>query len=313
MSSACRSALPALLSAVCKPSIPWTADADTAAEKWHALLSRPLPKGIKYARALQRLLDRPATLYAGVEYKDVSLFLDEDFASTVQSPLDADGWRTLQAINRLVSAALGIDLDRVPTREEIHQNIQAAKKKPNVDAGSVAQACKLAYAGLGEGLDDAAASKALADRAAATDDKELTSAWTTMLQGRPSFVDECVKRTPPPTEAWTAVPAASVSALQRSLRRPDSKSWAHVDQLNGYAKISSNIPTGVMSRIETMASSWRRTCRRCGDHGHAQPAEHRRAGPVRLQRGRPDKTTGNIGDLLPVLSQMAPGAMPPMK
>ena len=312
-SAACNAALPAVLGALCKKEALEEWPAGKLAERWHAVLSKPLPKGIKYAKAVQRILGHPAPLYVGVEYKDVSLFLDEEFSSIVKAPLDAEGWRALQAANRLAACALGIDIDRAPSREEIQQNIHAvqmAKKKP--ETSSVSQACKMTYVGLGEALGDEAATRALSERAAAVDDKELTAAWAAMLQERPGFADECAQRQPPPMEAWTAVPPAARQALCAALAGSrDAKAWSSVDQMNGYSKITSNIPTGVMSKIETMAS---------------RLASDLQSGSVTMEtlnlqnigeqvlsdcsESDLSKLTGNIGDLLPVLSQMAPGAMP---
>lgn len=307
--AASRSIVPPLVRTLCKD--PAWADGDDVVERWHALMSRPVPKGIKYGKSLQRILGHPAALYTVVEYKDVALFVDEAFAATVRSPLDAEDWRALHAANRLVACALGHDLDRAPSRDEIQSNIQSSKTKKAPNVGSVTQACKMAYAGLGECLDDAAAA-AISERAAAADDQELTAAWAEMLRSTPDFAEACTQRRAPPAAAWSAVPPGARSALVAALASADSRGWGHVDQLNGYARISSNIPTGVMSRIETMASKL---------------ASDLQSGSVTMETlnlqnigeqvlsdcdaNDLSKLSGNINELLPVLSQMAPG-MPGM-
>lgn len=291
-----------------KTSFEDTSSARTVAERWHALMSRPIPAEIKYGKALQRIIGHPASLYVVVEYKDMAAFIDEEFASVVRSPLDAEDWRALQALNRLVACALGHDLDRVPSRDEIQSNIRAFKmSKKAPDVGSVSQACKMAYAALGECLNDEAAD-AFTQRAAAADDKELTAAWSDMLRAYSSFTDECAQRSPPPANAWTAVPEVARQSLVTALGSADARAWTQVDQMNSYAKISTNIPTGVMSKIETMASKLASDLQNGSitmdslnlqDIGEKVLSE--------CDAGDLSKLTGNIGELLPVLSQMAPG------
>ena len=311
--SASRSALRPLLHAVCAD--PSFSDAEDAAEQWHRLLSRPLPKGVKYGRALQRLLGHPPTLHAVVEYKDVAFFLDEEVARVVRSPLDSDGWRALQASARLAACSIGEDLDRTPSREEIQSNIQTTKSTSRRPAdASVAQACKLAYAALADGLPPDHAS-AIGVRASSADERELTQAWAEMMQSRPGFSDECARRSAPPPDAWTAVPASVRCSLVASLESSSQSGggmWDTVDQLNSYTKLSSQVPTGVMSKIESMASKL---------------ASDLNSGAVTMDTlnlqsigeqvlsgcdaNELSKLTGNLGELLPILSQMGPGVMPP--
>lgn len=304
-----KSLVPTLLRSLTKDAA-WS-EGDDAAERWHTLMSRTVPKGIRYARALQRILGYEPTLYTVVEYKDVALFLDDEFATVVRSPLDAADWRGLAAANRLVACALGHDLDRVPTRDEIQQNIQTSKAaKKAADTSSVSQACKGAYSELAEHLHDAAACEAVRERAAATDDRELTAAWAEMLQSRPGFVDECTRRAAPPAAAWTAVPQAARLPLVGALSTAAAPAWSQIDQLNSYAKISSNIPTGVMSRIETMASKLASDL-----HSGSVTMDTLNLQNIGEQvlsncdAAELSKMSENIGDLLPVLTQMG-AAMP---
>ena len=311
--SASRSALRPLLHAVC--SDPSLSDAEDAAERWHSLLSRPLPKGVKYGRALQRLLGHPPTLHAAVEYKDVAFFLEEEAARLVRSPLDSDGWRALQASARLAACCIGEDLDRTPSREEIQSNIQTTKSSSRRPAdASVAQACKMAYAALADGLPSDQAS-AIGARASAADERELTLAWAEMMQSRPGFADECTRRSAPPPDAWTAVPASArpslVSRLE-SCSTTGGSAWDTVDQLNSYAKLSSHIPTGVMSKIETMAS---KLASDLNSGAATMDTLNLQSIGEQVLSGcdanELSKLTGNLGELLPVLSQMGPGVMPP--
>ena len=309
-SDACRSALTMLLRCVCKGS--WLDDVADVADKWHALMSRPVPKGIKYAKALQRILGHPATLYTVVEYKDVSLFLDEQFASAVIAPLDNDGWRALQAANRVAACALKHDLDRVPTRDEIQKNIQTTKQtRKGPDVGSVSQACKIAYSGIGECLHDAAAA-AVAERASSMEDSDIITAWSQMLQKQPDFAEACGRRSPPPAESWTAIPETARHELYGILANAsDATAWSHIDHLNGYTNISKNIPSGVMSRIESMAT---KLAGGLQDGSVKMEALNLQSIGEQVLAGCDSsdlsQLTGNIHELLPVLSQMAPNGVP---
>lgn len=309
--AAARKVLPDLLRGVCKDEA-WV-QGDDLVERWQKLLARPVPKSIKYGKALQRILGKPATLGMIVEYRDTSIFLDDEFSATIRSPLDPEDWRVMQAANRLVALVLRTDMDRVPSRDEIQQNIQATKgSKKSPDVGSVSQACKLAFVALGETLEPAAAA-AIADRANALDEKELIAAWTSMAQAHPGFLDACTSRNAPPAEAWTAVPEGARRPLVEALQPRDAAGWVQVDQMNSYSRISSNIPTGVMSRIENMATKLA---------GELQTGSVTMETLNLQQIGEQVLSTcdasdltqlsGNLGELLPVLSNMAPGVMPQM-
>lgn len=248
--SASRAALAALLPSVVEDPSRWTAS-DDLAERWAALMNRPLPKRIKYAKALGRLLGNAPTLWLAIEYKDESA-LDDEAKSVLRTPIDADGWRALSAAHRLAACATQTDVVRAPTREEIHQNIQqSAKQGGKQQASSVPHALRDAYRGLAACVADEAAREAMR-----AEEEDLPARWGQMLRGRADFQSQCASRSPPPPEAWTALPSASraavVSALQEGGGGGDA--WSHVDQLNTYANISANVPHNMMGKIESMAS-----------------------------------------------------------
>ena len=308
VSAVARTLVAQLLKTVVNDEI-W-AQGDDVAERWHAMMVRPVPKVIKYAKALQRILGHPASLYTVAEYKDVTIFVDEQFATVVRSPLEADDWRAIHAVNRLVACAMCYDIDRTPSRDEIHANIQATKttKKSIDDVGTVTHACRMTYVAIGDHLDAKAAYEISARYATNDDDQVITKDWSDMLQAWPSFVDDCTKRNTPPVEAWKAIPESARPSLVKALYSPNAALWSQIDQMNNYTKISTNIPSGVMNRIETMASKLAQDLQT--GTATMENLNLQSIGESVLANCDPEelsKLTGNIGELLPMLSQMGGG------
>lgn len=115
----------------------------------------------------------------------------------------------------------------------------------------------------------------------------------------------------PPSDAWTAVPSAARDSLVARLASTPT-AWDTVDQLNSYAKLSSHIPTGVMSKIESMAS---KLASDLNSGAATMDTLNLQSIGEQVLSGcdanELSKLTGNLGELLPVLSQMGPGVMPP--
>ena len=219
-------------------------------QEWHALMSRPIPKGVQYRKALQRMLgDVAPSLYLVVEYKDPSLFLDDEVAKTIAAPLSADGWRALGAANGLVRAAVDAGPLVAPSRDEIASNIQEHHQKrraaaPAAEASSsVPQAFRASLAEL------SALVGPFEEDFDAVDEKELCARWSAMLT--PEHSARCDARDAGDAAAWTFF---AVRADAAKVVRAADKAWPVLLSLNNCSKISTHIPGGVMTKIEDMAS-----------------------------------------------------------
>lgn len=249
-----RSLLPAMARTVLQEKGPLSRTSPKLVDEWHALLSRPLPKGIKYGKALQRILGHHPTLYLAVEYRDAAAFQDEELAAAFCTPKGAEAWRLLALCNRAVLCALGVDMDRLPSREEIQANIQSCKvQRKSNDASSVPHAFRTELLALAATIEGTAGAE-LAKRAGETDEKTLCEEWGRMTAAHPSFVEDCKRRAAPPVAAWLAFTEVERAGIVESLCEESAPAWVHVDQLNSFGNLASHIPTNIMSKIEGMAS-----------------------------------------------------------
>lgn len=227
---------------------------EAAATQWRELLARPLPKAVKYAKALQRITGTLPSLLHGIEYQDAGILTDEEFSRVVKGPVDKDVWRALGALTRTMLCATGEDMPQVPTREEIQANITAHRGDKAVRQQDTAAACafKTSLTALGEMADCAP----LVARAAAGVERDLCTAWARMTEAN-DFEQSCVRREVPAASSWGALEESERERVLDALRQPEAEAapvWAQIDQLNTYGKLTSQVPSGVMNKIESMAS-----------------------------------------------------------
>jgi hypothetical protein len=308
----------------------WTGENadDGFAQRWHSMMSAPVPKGVQYRKALSRILapDVPC-MYHVAHYHDNSLFLDETVAQTVRAPLTTDEWRALVATNVLARCAVRAEPLRAPTHDEISSNIATHRAATNgkrggggsSDAGatSVPQAFKAALVSLATLVDAAHGEGALATACAARDEREALAEWARMLASHPTFGERCRARQAPSAEMWTffvpmrtADDGLATEALARLLggttdAATRTAAWSHVDSLNNCATLSSSIPGGVMSKIESLASTLATDLRNGATDLHTLDLQS--IGEQVLSQcdaGELTKLTENLGELMPVLGQM---------
>lgn len=296
---------------------------DEAIEAWFGHLQRTLnTKKIKYAKAVERLTGE-ATVYHAMAYRDIDalkLSVDSGIAVRVglfekwgDARLDTETKNTLWDLLDMITKASLTFKEKsppaVPTREQIQENIKQTRTK-------------------GEGVDKDA-SMLLAFR---SDMSKLCALWEVRAD---SLTDDAVcqdwiRRWAALTqEARDGLPfrmicanknSAALSTIVQScfaeLSPPDEineEAWEIIARLNDISTVVGNIPSGMMTQIESMAA------RLAGD----------------LQAGRIDmsnidlsslgeqvlsqcsesdmsKFAGNLGNLMPVVqSSMQSGMQQP--
>ena len=118
-----------------------------ALQRWLEHLQTPLVD-VKYAKAVERLIGQPAVVYHACQYRDVDamhrctnsptaqrLELHDKFKSEVMSAEDKElFWKYVDEMNRHCFEYAGQAPPRVPTRDEIQENIK------NKRAGAAAEA-----------------------------------------------------------------------------------------------------------------------------------------------------------------------------
>ena len=244
-------------------SAEWTKDKDdeTCAQEWADFLFEPLPKGIKYSKALARILDATPIVFHALEHKDDKIFEVCDTASTYIDPTKGDPkhWAAVSGLCRMVASHVNRELPRVPSRAEISENIashRTSKKSASSGAASDApHAFKTALATLAQTI----GSSEMQTRVQSMQEKEVNEecqAWRRMMDASPTFTEHIKERIVPAAEAWEALPRQEAQDLVVALSSSSTHAaWGNVEQINSFAQLHGHIPTGIMSRIEKISAS----------------------------------------------------------
>ena len=150
---------------------------DEQLDTWYQNMMVPLNvKKTKYAKAVERITGTPTCVYHAMMYKDIAA-LRENMRSPMAERVDLLGkyesmhendqvavWKFMQKISNAAFEGKSVSLPRVPTREEISENIKMRKDKATDDTPSMLRAfqthvnglCKhLQIQPLLDGVDDA--------------------------------------------------------------------------------------------------------------------------------------------------------------
>ena len=229
-------------------------------EKWCTGLQKPLRKA-KYAKAVQSILDgSPATVYHALAYHDMEAA--EAAFETLQplelsSKLKSDAmdeearavfWKYLDELNKHAFAFTKTTPPRVPTPEEISEDIQRRKgggsapapPGPALNQGLTdvwRQLCALRGGGVVDGDED------LADR--------LSTTLKAPHGGDGgSLGDGCRAHD---AAAFAALADAVGGELGSATEAPTDEHWALLDKVLGLLAMSSAIPAPMMRGIENVA------------------------------------------------------------
>lgn len=237
---------------------------------WYDSINTPIKKGCaKYAKAVLSITGSPATVYHAVEYHDVDAvhascenIVSLDFPAKLANMSPEQVvifWQYFEELNKNCFKALRKDTPRVPTTQEISNDIARRKASGGKGASSSAPGSGEnggtgLHQGIGEiwrqlqvsrGVEvkpfDDTIRKRLHDASKCTVDGDssnipLLDAWkqhdpnalSTMLRLFPEFGCE--------TDAFT------------------SEQYAHVDKMFNLIVMEGSIPSGMMRGIEVMAS-----------------------------------------------------------
>lgn len=237
-------------------------DEESLLNQWLDHLNQPLPKSkqVRYSKALERILGTPGSNFHACAYRDViglkptnDLTKCMNLEETLKKYNDSEKstfWKYIDKINACAFESMGYSLPRVPTRQEIHNNI---KSKKHEDTGCIEQPSM---------------SKAF-QQALIKLEKEfsLNADWSSASE---SQVSEYITR----WNAFTKETVNDVNILNlcndhdndvvpvlrshfSDIPWPDvlsKEQWEIVIQLNSYSSVGKNIPVKMMGRIENMAS-----------------------------------------------------------
>ena len=244
------------------PGTEATIDAEQASDaigRWHNAVCEPVDaKVAKYAKAVSRILGESATVFFAIEYKDAAALRRNDTITSLvplPTPDDEDRarvWRTLHVMTMLGFAYHKMEPPRVPTPNEIECNIQQhrAAKRSTATKGAVSSAFGPMQRAFYDKLLETAellpppARGKLLERLHATpveSHAQMCARWAASpFQRRgESFGNDVL--TEEDLQAYEAIP--DWSRIEPAMR-----------QLNDLSRVQSNIPTHMLSQIETYAT-----------------------------------------------------------
>ena len=113
-------------------------------KQWHASMDAPINhKKAKYCKAVERIINSPPSCYVACEYKDADVIFDM-IKNDMFTELDVEiryrseafsvddknvFWGYIKELNRCALVVMGAQMQYVPTREEIQENIRRHKQQ----------------------------------------------------------------------------------------------------------------------------------------------------------------------------------------
>lgn len=291
---------------------------------WHAAMSLPLdPKYAKYTPALHRILDEEPTCYIACEYRDhTALFksvnlgifdkmkLCERYSELEDSTTRAEVWKLIQTINKYVLDACDATPQRVPTRDEIKDNIREHKlsKLPSANP-SMHKAFQLSIINIAEALSDEPLAKSLKERAEAITDTELAEIckqWgeiSSQIDGGidSKNVEQCAH------VDWPFFTSEEKSTILEHILS-NSKLSNILKQMSSYCCVQQNIPSNMMGRIENYAQKLAHDI--SSGNKSLETLDLNRIGEEVLQgcdSSEMAQLANNIGNILPTLNTLRSG------
>lgn len=236
---------------------------DEGIEAWCGHLQVPLnAKKIKYAKAVERLTGG-ATVYHALAYRDIDalkLSVDSGIAVRVglfekwgDARLDTETKDTLwDLLDMITKASLAFKeklAPSVPTREQIQENIRQTRTKgegTDKDASMLlAFRSDMSKLCVVWGVADS-----LTEEAVCQDSIRRWAALTQEERDGVAFRTLC-------TDKISAAVSTMVQSRFAELSPPDEindEAWEIIERLNDISTVVGNIPSGMMTQIETMAA-----------------------------------------------------------
>lgn len=237
-----------------------------AASAWHACMLMPLDaKGVKYAKAVSRILEEPATRYHAVEYRDYEALLfdceylrDIGLDEALKTHSDKNvAWKVMQLASRHAQTACSYEPSRTPSPKEISKNISEhriqRRHSKNAPAVSMTQAFEKGLYTLADAL-ELAALRARISKLSPDALKSVCQEWAAFvstdieahIHGRRG---EELSQT-----SWPFLQDTELLALKTQLQAGGSDElWAALESLTSFSKVHAHIPQNMMSKIEACA------------------------------------------------------------
>lgn len=279
-------------------------------EKWVENMGVPLQrKKVQYAKAVQRITGEPATCYHACVYHDAEgfgcssqskLLQDMEVLTKYKDPCMTDEdkeifWKYIKKLNLAAYDATGTVVPKVPTREEIRENIESRTQKNESDQHSVGKAFMTSMAKLFE-KHKSEETKNYED----TSPEDWMTKWSDV--GKRDVGGQKI------TSLITSKDKRAEDELRKEfhLNEFDAEDWEIVQNLYSYATVGSAIPSRMMTRIEDLAGKLAEDI--VSGKKDMNSVDLNDIGQQVLSGCAPEdmqKFAGNLDELLPVITKFA--------
>lgn len=322
------------------------------AKAWNEALLTPMDaKGAKWVKAVQRIRNgTPPSHYLAVEYRDYAclkaLGVVEEFGvempGEASKPSEEDHqsdvsryWTGMRMLCKLSLLACGLEMEPVPTREEIQANIQKHKSIKQARRGgggggtamSMTAAFQSGIASLGDSI-GGEEGEGLAKRMRALEGDALKQASEEWSSGLAQGLEERLKKRDmslvgkgeeggreegeegaTPYE-WPVLTKEENARLRTVLASSETcEAWTTLEQTVCFSRVQQNIPVGMLSKIEECAQTLAADI--TSGAASLDTLDLQKLGESVLSQCSEDdmsKMAGNIGNLLPTIGTLQ-GAM----
>lgn len=279
-------------------------------QKWVDNMSIPLQrKKVQYAKAVQRITGDIATCYHACVYHDV-----DGFGCSSQSKLLHDMevttkykdecmteedktifWKYIEKLNAAAYDATSTVIPRVPTREEIRENIESRTQKNENDQHSVGKAFMTSIAKL-------------FDKHKSEENKNYEETSSDEWINRWSEIGKREVNGQKISALVATKNKIAEDALKQEfhLNEFDAEDWEIVQNLYSYATVGSAIPSRMMTRIEDLAGKLAEDI--VSGKKDMSTVDLNDIGQQVLSGCAPEdmqKFAGNLDELLPVITKFA--------
>lgn len=229
---------------------------------WHNAMLEPLKK-TKYSKAVERITGSPPTVYHAVTYKDYESMAVSSSSQSLKrlkilekmnDPSFTDEkkelfWKYMKRLNKYAEEFVEKEFPKVPTREEISENI---KKNKQVDTGSSQPSMIKGFHTSLSAFCEMRDCKNVYDLSSETELSKMFSSWVEISKKE---VEEKTISSMCKERVEDIIPHLEEKFPEINWKDPMTESqWNVLIKIFSFCDVGEAIPSQMMGRIENMAS-----------------------------------------------------------